>query len=146
MAKYLSGTQEDLKGVGVFGDPGMADAIRKDKLGLGYNNVVYVYDINSRKKYKGLEVLPIDINNNGAIDEDEDFYDTLDEIMNAIKTGKYPSPPARDLYFVSKEKPQKAEVIEFIKWILTEGQQFVNEAGYVQLSDEKINAELDKIK
>ncbi len=145
-AKYLGGYQEDLKGVGVFGDPGMADAIRKDKLGLGYNNVVYIYDINSRKKYKGLEVLPIDINNNGVIDEDEDFYDTLDEIMSAIKEGKYPSPPARDLYFVSKGKPQNPEVIEFIKWILTEGQQFVNEAGYVQLSDKKIKEELDKIK
>jgi phosphate transport system substrate-binding protein len=143
--QYLGKNQEELKGIGVFGDPGIADAVKNDIYGLGYNNVIYIYDINSRKKYKGLEVIPVDLNANGVIDDDENFYDSLDSIMNAIKTGKYPSPPARDLYFVSKGKPEKKVVTEFIKWILTEGQQYVNEAGYVQLPEEKISNELKKI-
>jgi phosphate transport system substrate-binding protein len=143
--KYLGKNQEDLIGVGVFGDPGIADAVKNDENGLGYNNVIYVYDIKSRKKYEGLEVIPVDLNENGKIDNDEDLYDSLDDIMNAIKTGKYPSPPARDLYFVSKGKPEKEAVIEFIKWILTEGQNYVKDAGYVQLAEDKINSELKKI-
>lgn len=143
--KYLGKNQEELKGIGVFGDPGIADAVKNDITGLGYNNVIYIYDIKSRKKYKGLEVIPVDLNGNGIVDEDEDFYNSLDSIMNAIKTGKYPSPPARDLYFVSKGKPEKKVATEFIKWILTEGQKYVKEAGYVQLSEEKINNELRKI-
>lgn len=144
-AMFLGGTQETLKGIGVFGDPGMAEAVKKDMYGIGYNNVIYVYDIQTRKKYEGMEVIPIDINNNGMIDPIEDFYDSLDEVMNAIKDGRYPSPPARDLYFVSKGKPQNELVITFIKWILTDGQKYVNEAGYVQLSKNKIDAELEKI-
>jgi phosphate transport system substrate-binding protein len=143
--QYLGKNQEDLIGVGVFGDPGIADAVKNDENGLGYNNAIYVYDINSRKKYEGLEVIPVDLNGNGKIDNDEDVYDSLDDIMNAIKTGKYPSPPARDLYFVSKGKPEKEAVIEFIKWILTEGQKYVKDAGYVQLAEDKINSELKKI-
>jgi phosphate transport system substrate-binding protein len=143
--QYLGKNQEDLIGVGVFGDPGIADAVKNDENGLGYNNVIYVYDIKSRKKYEGLEVIPVDLNGNGTIDNDEDFYDSLDDIMNAIKTGNYPSPPARDLYFVSKGKPEKEVVIEFIKWILTDGQKFVKDAGYVQLPEEKIDKELKKI-
>ncbi len=143
--QYLGKNQEDLAGVGVFGDPGIADAVKNDENGLGYNNVIYVYDIKSRKKYSGLEIIPVDLNGNGEIDKDEDFYDSLDDIMNAIKTGKYPSPPARDLYFVSKGKPEKEAVTEFIKWILTEGQKFVKDAGYVQLPEEKIDKELKKI-
>jgi phosphate transport system substrate-binding protein len=143
--QYLGKNQEDLMGVGVFGDPGIADAVKNDENGLGYNNVIYVYDIKSRKKYEDLEVIPVDLNGNGKIDNDEDFYDSLDDIMNAIKTGKYPSPPARDLYFVSKGRPEKEVVTEFIKWILTEGQKYVKDAGYVQLGEDKINSELKKI-
>jgi len=143
--KYLGGNQEKLSGTGVYGDPGMADAIKKDVYGIGYNNVIYVYDMKSRRKYDCMEVFPIDLNDNGMIDDDEDFYLTLDDVMNAIKENKYPSPPARDLYFVSKGKPGNKVVIAFLKWILTDGQNYVGEAGYVQLTGSKIDTELQKL-
>jgi phosphate transport system substrate-binding protein len=144
--KYLGGKQEGIKGIGVYGDPGMASAVKEDALGIGYNNVAYVFDANTRKKNPGIEVIPIDINENGKIDEEEMFYGSLDEITNAIKAKKYPSPPARDLYFVSKGKPEKQIVIEFLTWIMNDGQKLVEEAGYVVLPDEQIKAELLKLK
>jgi len=145
-AQFLGTNQEELQGTGVFGDPGVADAIKNDKYGLGYNNVNYVYDITSRNKFAKLEVLPLDFNGNNTLDTNENCYQSLDKINDAIVRGDYPSPPARDLYFVSKGKPQKKEVIAFIDWILTEGQQYVSQAGYVPLSKEKIETELAKIK
>lgn len=144
--KYLGKNQESLNGIGVFGDPGVAEAVKKDPLGIGYNNVIYVYDIQSRKFYPGISVIPIDVNGNGKIDKEEDFYGTLDVLMEAIRDGRFPSPPARDLYFVSKGKPTDPVVKEFLKWILKDGQKYVNESGYVQLTEEKIKNELDKIK
>ena len=36
-------------------------------------------------------------------------------------------------------------VIAFLKWILTDGQKFVGEAGYVTLPEDKIKSELSKI-
>jgi phosphate transport system substrate-binding protein len=145
-ALFLGHTQEDLTGTGVFGDPGVADAVKNDIYGLGFNNVNYVYDITSRKKFGKMEVLPIDFNGNGKIDTNENNYQTLDQINSAIVKGDYPSPPARDLYFVSNGKPEKKEVVAFIEWILTKGQKFVLQAGYVPLSEEKISKELSKIK
>ena len=144
--KYLGKNQETLSGIGVFGDPGVAEAVKKDPLGIGYNNVIYVYDIQTRKFYPGISVIPIDVNGNGKIDKEEDFYGTLDVLMAAIRDGRYPSPPARDLYFVSKGKPTDPVINAFLKWILTDGQKFVNESGYVQLPDDKIKIELEKIK
>jgi phosphate transport system substrate-binding protein len=144
-AKYLGAKQENLKGIGVYGDPGISDAVKRDPLGIGYNNVIYAYDINSRKPYDGLAVIPLDITADNKIDESENFYDSLDNLMKAIQDNKYPSPPARELYFVSKGKPEKKEVIEFIKWILNDGQKFVKEAGYVSLADDKIKSELTKL-
>ncbi|HPR33895.1 MAG TPA: phosphate ABC transporter substrate-binding protein, partial [Prolixibacteraceae bacterium] len=136
----------ELKGTGVFGDPGEADAVKSDRLALGYNNVNYVYDITSRDKFQNMEVLPIDLNNNGKIDSTEMIYESLDQLNKAIVEGVYPSPPARDLYFVSKGKPQKPEVVAFIEWILTSGQQYVAQAGYVALTEEKIENQLAKLK
>lgn len=145
-AKYLGKKQEDLLGVGVFGDPGLAQAVTKDPSGIAYNNIGYAYDAKTKQPNPGVKVVPLDVNNNGKIDPEENFYNTMDEIVNAIATGKYPSPPARDLYFVTSGKPVKKELVEFIKWSLTEGQKYVLESGYINISKEKLAAGLEKIK
>ncbi len=144
--KYLGKNQESIEGVGVFGDPGISDAVKTDALGIGYNNVIYAFDITSRQPYPGVAVLPIDINSNGKIDAGENFYSSLDSVMLAIREGKYPSPPARDLYLISKGAPVKKAVSSFLEWILTDGQKFVKEAGYVELKPEQIAAEKAKLK
>ncbi len=144
-AGFLDKTQEDLIGVGVYGDPGLAEAVKSDVLGIGYNNINYIYDAKTKKQIDGIAVLPIDINGNGQVDKGEAFYNNRDEIVNAIAKGLYPSPPARELHFVCQGKPKRLEVIEFIRWILTEGQQYVSESGYISLSEEKLGAELKKI-
>ncbi len=145
-AKYFGKKQDDLLGVGVYGDPGVALAVKKDVVGIGYNNIAYVYDAKSHKPYPGIRVLPLDLNNNGKLDPEENFYNTLDEIVNAVAAGKYPSPPARELYFVTKGKPSSKVVTEFIKWILTDGQKFVIQSGYISLSKDKLDKEFSKIK
>lgn len=105
-AKYLGGkAQEELKGIAVFGDPGLAEAVKNDPKAIGFNNVNYVFDITTGQKYPGMEVTPIDLNENGKIDPEENFYNNLDEIIKAIGDGRYPSPPARNLYLVSNGKP-----------------------------------------
>jgi phosphate transport system substrate-binding protein len=146
-AKFFGKKQEDLLGVGVFGDPGLAQAVKRDPLGIGYNNIGYAYDATTRKLIKGLKVVPIDLNNNGKIDNDENFYDSMNDIMAAIASGKYPSPPTRELFFVMKGNPVNNKVLtDFIKWVLSDGQKFVNEAGYISLPKTTIDSEWMKLK
>tara|TARA_R110002126_G_scaffold88854_1_gene212735 strand:- start:153 stop:1100 length:948 start_codon:yes stop_codon:yes gene_type:complete len=145
-AKYFNKKQEDLQGVAVFGDPGLAQAVKRDPSGLGFNNIVYIYDTKTNKPTNGVVPVPIDLNNNGKLDPDENFYYDIDQLIAAIVSGKYPSPPARDLYFVTVNKPTNPIVKEFIKYILTDGQKFVQEAGYIKFSKEKIAKELEKVK
>ncbi len=145
-AKYFGKKQEDLLGVAVFGDPGLAQAVKRDPSGIGYNNIVYIYDTKTNKATNGVVPVPIDLNNNGKLDPDENFYGDVDQLVAAIVAGKYPSPPARDLYYVTVGKPNNPIVKEFIKYILTSGQQFVTEAGYIKFSKEKLSKELEKVK
>lgn len=144
-AKFYYKKQEDLLGSGVYGDPGLALAVKKDKLGIGYNNIGYVYDSKSKKQLQGLRIVPIDINGDGKITPDENFYDSINNLIEAIASGKFPSPPARELFFVTKGKPQKEVVRKFLIWVLNDGQKYVNEAGYITLSKEKISGELKKV-
>ena len=145
-AKYFNKKQEDLLGSGVYGDPGLALAVKRDPLGIGFNNIGYAYDSKTKKQLAGIRVLPIDINNDGKITPDEDFYNSMDDLIIAIANGKYhPSPPARELYFVTNGKPQKEVVVKFLQWVLSDGQKYVNESGYITLSKEKITSELKKI-
>lgn len=139
-AKFFGKKQEDLKGTGVSGDPGVTEAVKGDKYSIGYNNIGFAYDMATKLANPGIKVLPIDINGNGQIDDNENFYVHKDSLVKAIGDGRYPSPPSRDLYLVTKGKPTDVIVITFFKWILTEGQKYVPQAGYINLNDDKIKA------
>ena len=144
-ALYLGKKQEDLLGTAVFGDPGLAEAVQKDVNSIGLNNIGFAYDIKTGKPHPGLLIAPIDVNENGQIDPEEDFYATKQGVVEAIKDGRYPSPPARDLYFVSKGIPTNPAVVEFLKYILTEGQSANEAQGYIAISQEKLDASLKKL-
>jgi phosphate transport system substrate-binding protein len=143
-AKYLGYKQEDLNGVGVFGDPGLADAVKSDRLSIGYNNIGFAYDANTSKPLSGLVIIPLDKNDNGKIDSDEQVYATRSDIVNAINTGQYPSPPARELNLVTKGS-FSGPTLKFVRWILTDGQQYVEESGYIALPKERIEVQLGKL-
>ncbi|MGZ3537506.1 MAG: PstS family phosphate ABC transporter substrate-binding protein [Thermodesulfobacteriota bacterium] len=142
-AQYLGGKkQEDLNGIGVYGDPGLAEAVRKDLLGIGYNNLNYAYDFKTGLPIKGLRIIPIDLNGNGRVDPEEDLSDK-NRAMRAVASGTYPSPPARELYLLTKDR-FKGLSKEFLRWILTDGQKYVEENGYIKLSKNHVNDALKK--
>jgi phosphate transport system substrate-binding protein len=137
-AAFLEKRQEDLRGIGVYGDPGLAEAVRRDPLGIGFNNINFAYDAKTKNPLAGIMILPIDLDGSGKIEPAESFYKDRDTITAAIARGAYPSPPARDLYLVSKGRPQSPLQVEFLRWVLNEGQKFVPETGYIGLSPEKL--------
>jgi phosphate transport system substrate-binding protein len=142
-AAYLGATQEDLKAIGVYGDPGLAEAVRTDPLGIGFNNLNYAYDVNTGLPVEGLAVLPLDVNENGQVDPEESLA-TKEDALRAVMSGVYPSPPARDLYLVTQTE-FKGLTAEFVHWILTDGQQYLAEVGYISLTEEQIDGALEKL-
>jgi phosphate transport system substrate-binding protein len=142
-AKYLGGAQEDLLGIGVGSDPALLDAVIKDPNGIGYNNLNYAFDITTGLNVTGSLVVPIDVNGNGTADPEELLTSTA-EAVKAVADGKYPSPPARELNLVTHGKASGI-VQDFLIWVLTEGQQYVSESGYITLTPEKLAEALAKV-
>jgi len=142
-AKYLGKAQEDLLGVGVYGDPGLAEAVKKDPVGIGFNNLNYAYDLKTGAPVAGLQIAYIDVNENGQIDPQENLSNKQ-KAIDAIIAGIYPSPPARDLFLLTKGGFKGLSNV-LVRWILTDGQKFVDETGYIQLASAQIKEALDKL-
>jgi len=124
-AGYLGKKQEDLKGIGVYGDPGLLETVKKDSLGIGYNNFSYVFT-REGQLVSGVRLLPIDSNENGKVDPDE-IYASREEAIKAIRSHRYPA--TRKNYFFVKGKPEGL-IKEFIRFALSEeGTKIVDEVG-----------------
>jgi phosphate transport system substrate-binding protein len=87
----------------------------------------------------------VDANEDGSITDEEKFYDTKESITKAIADGKYPSPPARDLYLVTKGVPTDPVVKAFLQYVLTDGQKKNDPVGYIEISKDKIDKALAKL-
>jgi phosphate transport system substrate-binding protein len=144
-AKFAGGkAQDELKGIGINGEPAMVDTVLKDPLGIGYGNLNSVFDLSSGNIVAGIAVPPIDINVNEQADAEE-IYKVKEDAFKAVANGTYPSPPARFENLATKGKPTGL-TLAFIQWILTDGQQYLEQAGYVPLTAEQQAESLAKLK
>ena len=110
---------------------------------MGYNNLNYAYDAKTGLPVAGIQIIPIDVNGNGKIDP-KGGLGTKAKAIKAVTSGVYPSPPARDLYLITKEnfkEPSKT----FVKWILTDGQKYVGEVGYIKITAKQLKESLKKL-
>ncbi|PRD47067.1 PstS family phosphate ABC transporter substrate-binding protein [Sphingobacterium haloxyli] len=145
-AKFLGVHQEGMKGVGIFGDPGLVQAIKDKPLSIGFSNINFVYDLKTKHTVENIAILPLDLNSNGRIDEGEDFYDQIDSLTNAVATDRYPSPPSRNLTFVIHAEKKTKLLTAFIQFVLEKEQQgYLLENGYVPLNEEIKSKELNKL-
>lgn len=133
------GSQVDLDRISaVNGDNTLAATIQREQYGIGFNNIAYVYTKTladgTRVPADGILPVPIDLNENGTLDDYERVYANRTSIVTAINNNIYPSPPARPLHLVTANN-FTGIVKDFVHWILVEGQQYVLDAGYVPLSD-----------
>ncbi|HEY3376509.1 MAG TPA: substrate-binding domain-containing protein [Armatimonadota bacterium] len=123
--------QDDLRGIGVYGDPGLLEAVRRDPLGLGYNNLGFVFT--GDQVTPGIVLVPVDTNHNGRVDPAERI-DTREKAYQEIASGRYPG--ARREFFVTKGQP-KGLAKAFIEFALSdEGTKVLKDVGgYVPLAD-----------
>lgn len=130
--------------IGINGEPALVDTVIKDPLGIGFSNLNSAFDLNSGKLIGGALVPPIDVNGNGQAESGEYFRNKA-EAVTAVSSGKYPSPPSRFENLVTKGNPAGL-TLEFITWILTDGQQYLDAAGYVPLTADQQAESLAKLR
>jgi len=118
------------------GDSAVADAIANNENGISLNNINYVYDLDSGDLEGAIRPIPLDQDGEG-LSEEEDFYANREEFLDAVEAGNYPMPPAREM-FLASDGQFEDEAYDFVEWVLTDGQEYVRESGYVPLEDERL--------
>jgi len=145
-AKYLWIKTTDLKGIGISGEDKMIEVVRRDPFALGYCNFIACIDPSKGEFLPGLAVVPIDFNHSGKLEQKEDFFDSVPRLQRAMWTGKYPCVMTRELYFVTKGKPVTTDILAFLKWVLTKGQEMIPKEGYIELHSSEIQVNLEALK
>jgi len=131
--------QEDLKGIGIYGDPGLIDAVRRDPLGLGYANLGFLFP--NGRLVPGIAIVPLDANGNGRADPWERI-DSLSAASRKVASGRYRG--LRNAFFVTRGAP-KGAALQFILFATGDaGRRILNQmGGYVApLASERPEMEL----
>ncbi|MCD4737400.1 MAG: hypothetical protein K8R53_15255 [Bacteroidales bacterium] len=143
--KFTDQSQTIARGIVVNNPKELVLAVQNDPFGMGFCKLTDIMDPEGNGILKGISLLPIDKNANGQIDYFETIYKNLNDFSRGIWIGKYPKTLISNLLLVSKGIPESKPETDFAKWVLTNGQQFLEPFGYSGLVyNERLGA-LDRL-
>ena len=117
-------------------------ALSKDPLGVSFNALPNIFDLQSRHIKSDLTIIGIDVKKN----LEESFSDnaTLDEVIATLENGKV-SEIAVEKIGVSYNQADDA-VNRFIQWVLTDGTKYNHEYGLLNLDNKLTQVQIEKVK
>jgi len=135
LAGYFGHQSSEIRGKKVFGDDiYLLTAVKKDSIGLAFNNLGYLFDVNSRSLKEGLALLPIDLKKEAK----PILSGNLDEVLSILEATKVETVPVEKIGFVYSNQNARKEVSEFLKWVLTDGQKFNHDKGFLNLDKQAL--------
>jgi glycine cleavage system H lipoate-binding protein/ABC-type phosphate transport system substrate-binding protein len=119
--------------------------VQKDPYAIGFCKMVNILDFENQKIADNIRLLPIDRNGNGTLDYSENIYNDFNVFARGIWIGKYPKALFSNIYSVSAKQPESPSELAFIKWVLTDGQDYLYDNGYSDLLLSERQTRVDKL-
>jgi phosphate transport system substrate-binding protein len=133
--RFFGFEQKDIKGKAIAGaDEHLLKAIIRDSTAVSYLPLTLVYDHTSGKQTSGLTVLPVDLNGNDKISEEEKVYANLSSIISKIESTEskeLKNLPIEYLHLSVDKKNVTPEAVDFLKWVIENGQKDLHQFGYL---------------
>jgi glycine cleavage system H lipoate-binding protein/ABC-type phosphate transport system substrate-binding protein len=111
----------------------LIEDIKNDSYAIAFCRLSGLIDYQANSIREGLKIVPIDINGNGVLDQNENIYTCLNDFNRGVWIGKYPGSLCRNIHIVSGSGPVDTEATDFIRWVLSDGQTYISEAGFSEL-------------
>ncbi|HEY9113302.1 MAG TPA: hypothetical protein VIN10_01295 [Bacteroidales bacterium] len=138
--------------LGFFGKPtniksakDVVGAVQIDNNAIGFCKLTDIIDKNNLNLVEKIRIIPVDKNENGKIDYLENIYADLNSFSRGVWIGKYPKNLVSNIYAVSIEKPTNAAEVNFVKWLVNDGQQILANYGICQLVNSERQSALAKL-
>jgi len=133
-AENITGSQLDVVGVLVNGDDrALSAAVKKDVNGISYNNLGLIYNLQTRKVIDSIAIIPIDLNENGKIDKNENIYASLDDVLNYLGTTPDTHIPQENVNIIFNKNTVSKEALDFLQWIIANGQTYNRNYGFLNI-------------
>ena len=110
----------------------LIDLVIKDTLGITFLDPSNIYDANTGKIKQGITVLPIDLNNNGTIDSDENFYSERKVLIERLKKDNIELPSG--LLTVTISEREHSNFYKYISWFKEKGKTIIENFGFLPLN------------
>jgi ABC-type phosphate transport system substrate-binding protein len=141
-AEHFGYEASSLKGKKIAGDDIYLNAaVKKDGSGVSFNNLNYIFNLESRRLNDGIVLLPLDVKKEyaealGALN--------LDATIALLENNNIDLIPVEELAFVLPENVSQA-ALRFLEWALLEGQDYINRFGFLRLDTKTIARQQQKI-
>lgn len=140
-ARHLGKSSSLLRGKRIAGDDLFLNkAIEKDPLGVTFNTLSNIYDLESRHVKNGLAILSLSVKKEVAATLSEG---TLDNVLTVLETTSLPEVITERVGLSYDRNDDNA--LQFISWVLENGTQYNHAYGLLNLDNEVAEAELGKV-
>jgi ABC-type phosphate transport system substrate-binding protein len=141
LASYFGYTVTDLKGKKVLGeDFHIISAVKKDSAAIAYANLAYIYDFNTKKLKDGITLLQTSTK---AYVQDGINPSNVDKTIAYLESNSVESVPVEQIGFVYDNKNKT--VVAFVQWILSEGQRYNHDYGFLVLDNISIEGQKEQL-
>jgi ABC-type phosphate transport system substrate-binding protein len=130
-ADHFGYEPSSIKGKKISGDDiYLINAVQKDETGVTFNNLNYIFDLQSRQLKNEIAILPLDLKKeyNEILAESN-----LDKLIDLLEDKKIDLIPVEEISFVFQNQIDP-EVKSFLQWVLSEaGQAYNHQFGFLNL-------------
>jgi ABC-type phosphate transport system substrate-binding protein len=139
---YYGFEQKDVKGKAIAGaDEHLLKALLRDSTGISYLPSPVIYDRNTSKVVAGITVLPVDLNGNGKVNDEEKFYDEVTTVAQRIegsRTKDLNNLPLGYIHLSVDKSGVSPHALTFLKWVVRNGEKDLHALGYLKPEPEKL--------
>ncbi|MDR3218898.1 MAG: extracellular solute-binding protein [Dysgonamonadaceae bacterium] len=134
LAGYFDQSPDRIRGKKIIGDEiYLLNAIQKDETGITFNTLNYAFDLKSRQLKANLSILPLNVKSGQK--EVLDSHD-IDKLIALLEESKIETIPVENFgLLVPKKYSNNNEILDFLEWVLSDGQKYNREYGFLSLDD-----------
>ncbi|HKL34084.1 MAG TPA: substrate-binding domain-containing protein, partial [Tangfeifania sp.] len=134
MKEYTGASSASLPAVETVTASELISSVKTNKYAIGFCKLVDILSTEENTFAEHIAVLPIDKNANNRIDGFENIFSDPEKLTRGAWIGKYPRELCCDIYAVSSSQPENEMAVNFLTWIVNDGQSSIGTLGYSNLS------------
>lgn len=137
-ASYFGHTIDELRGNRIVGDDlHLLSALKEDKTSVTFNALSNLYDLRSRSLKTHLVLLPLALK---KAQEEVLLSGNLDALLNIIENENVNLIPVQTFGFIYHTFD--ADIEQFLRWVVSTGQQYNHQQGFLRLSQDEVESQL----